>query len=120
MLAMQISLLLLLSNFFFWPSPVDWQMIQNNVVVRGTVVDESSGDPIADAAVYAISAADVERTTSDSRGNFFFLTLFPGIYSLCGSKHGYAIDCTPRNAEPERLSAGFEYGATVILSRATE
>lgn len=116
---MHISILFLLSQFFFWSIPIDWQMHQQNVVVRGAVVDETNGSPISGATVYAISAADVRKATSDANGSFIFLTLFPGTYRLCASKLGYAADCSSQGLGQEQLYAGFEYGATVVLSAAT-
>jgi hypothetical protein len=116
---MHITILLLLSRFFFWPSFVDWQVSQMNVVVRGMVVDDQTGIPISGAVVYALSNADVARTSSDANGNFYFLTLLPATYRLCASKSGYALDCYPRESEPQALHAGFEYGATVLLSQTT-
>ena len=115
---MHIVVLFLLSHFFFWPAPIDWQMYQGNVAVRGTVVDETSGQGVAGAVVYAMSDADVAQAVSDSKGHFIFLTLLPGTYRLCASEYGYAADCYPRGTQPEQLFAGFEYGATVVLSRA--
>lgn len=112
---MHVVVLLLLSHFFFWPVPVDWQMLQDNVAIRGIVVDEVSGRGIAGAVVYAVSGADVERTTSDSKGRFFFFTLLPGNYRLCASKPGEGPECRPEASRAEELFAGFEYGATVIL-----
>jgi Carboxypeptidase regulatory-like domain len=114
---MQIAILLMLSNFFFWPSALDWQMNQQNVVVRGTVVDEATGLAVPGAKVYAMSPAFDARTISDSKGDFIFLTLFPGSYYLCADKAGYGpIGCSPLYAEPPPpLFAGFEYGATVLL-----
>jgi hypothetical protein len=117
---MHITILLLLSRFFFWPSFVDWQVNQMNVVVRGTVVDDRSGMPISGAVVYALSPPDVAKTTSDANGNFYFLTLLPGTYRLCAAKSGYTLDCFPRESEPQALHAGFEYGATVLLSQSTD
>ncbi len=67
-----------------------------------------------------MSDADVQQTTADSKGHFIFLTLLPGTYRLCALKSGYAADCYPRDAHPEELYAGFEYGATVVLSHALE
>ncbi|MBV8531782.1 MAG: carboxypeptidase regulatory-like domain-containing protein [Candidatus Eremiobacteraeota bacterium] len=112
-------MLLMLSNFFFWPGPMDWQMNQQDVVIRGTVVDEATGRAVPGATVYAASPAFDARTVSDSNGEFIFLTLFPGTYRLCASKTGYALDCHPRDSQPPELFAGFEYGATVVLSHAT-
>ena len=116
---MQIAVLLMLSNFFFWPGPMDWQMNQQNVVIRGTVVDEATGSAVPGAIVYARSAALEARTVADSKGEFIFLTLFPGTYTLCASKYGYALRCSSRDPEIPELFAGFEYGATIVLSQAT-
>jgi hypothetical protein len=117
---MHIALLLLLSRFVFWPSPLDWQMSQENAAIRGVVVDETTGRGIQGATVYAISDADVREATSDSNGHFIFLTLLPGSYRLCASKYAYVNDCYPRGSHSEELSAGFEYWATVILSHAID
>jgi Carboxypeptidase regulatory-like domain len=117
---MQIAVLLMLANFFFWPSPVDWQMNQQNVALRGAVVDESTGRGVPGAIVYATSGALNASTVTDSKGNFIFLTLFPGTYWLCASKDGYSgRGCRSRDAEPPELYAGFEYGATIVLPRAS-
>jgi len=113
---MQITMLLMLSQFFFWPSPIDWQMTQENVAVRGSVVDETSGRGVAGAAVYATSGALVERTTADANGHFIFLTLLPGTYGLCASRSAGAVNCPSDASEAQELFAGFEYGATVVLS----
>jgi hypothetical protein len=115
---MHVAVLLMLSNFFFWPGPMDWQMNQQNVVIRGTVVDEGTGLVVPGATVYARSAALHARTISDSNGQFIFLTLFPGTYTLCASKYGYAGTCRPRDPDVPELFAGFEYGATIVLSPA--
>lgn len=115
---MQIAVLLMLSNFFFWPGPMDWQMNQQNVVIRGTVVDGGTGRAVAGATVYAHSAASDAQAVSDAKGEFIFLTLFPGTYTLCASKNGDVAGCA-RDADTPELFAGFEYGATVLLSQAT-
>lgn len=114
---MHITLLLLLSQFFFWSTPIDWQTNQSVVALWGTVVDEGSGSAVPGAAVYAVSGADVERTVSDANGHFIFLTLLPGTYHLCASKPGGAAECAPRGSNAQELFAGFEYGATVVLSQ---
>ena len=116
---MQIAVLLMVSNFFFWPGPMDWQMNQQNVVIRGTVVDDGTGRAVPGATVYARSAALDERTVSDANGQFIFLTLFPGTYTLCASKNGYGLECRPRDPDVPELFAGFEYGATIVLSPVT-
>jgi protocatechuate 3,4-dioxygenase beta subunit len=111
---MQIALLFALSQFFFWPSPIDWQMNQQDVALRGAVVDENGG-AVANAVVYAMSDAYQARAVSDAKGDFIFLTLFPGVYHLCASKSGAQDDCYARSLEPEHLYAGFEYGATIVM-----
>ena len=119
-LVMHILVLFALSRFVFWPSPLDWQMPQENVAIRGVVIDETSGRGIAGAIVYAVSDADIRETTSDSNGHFIFLTLLPGGYRLCASKYAYVNSCYPLGSQPEELFAGFEYGATIILSHAID
>lgn len=115
---MQIAALLMLSNFFFWPGPMDWQMNQQNVVIRGAVVDEATGTAVPGANVYAMSAAFDAHTVSDSKGQFIFLTLFPGTYYLCATKGNAAAGCRSRDGDVPELFAGFEYGATIVLSNA--
>ncbi len=114
---MHIVLLLLLSRFFFWSAPIDWQTNQSDVKLWGTVVDGGSGRAVGGAVVYAVSGSDVRRAVSDGNGHFIFLTLLPGTYRLCASERGDAADCRPRESEPQELFAGFEYGATVVLSQ---
>lgn len=114
---MHIMLLLLLSQFFFWSAPIDWQMDQTNVSLWGTVIDEGSGRAVDGAVVYAISGSDVRKTVADGNGHFIFLTLLPGTYRLCASKAGYPGECRPRGTDAEELYAGYEYGATVVLSQ---
>jgi hypothetical protein len=112
---MWIATLLALSQFFFWSIPIDWQMHQQNVVVRGTVVNAQTGTPVAGAVVRAMSAANLAETKSDSNGNFIFLTLLPGIYRLCASGYDRTADCRDRDSQAEQLFAGFEYGATIVI-----
>ena len=110
--------LLMLSQFFLSPIPIDWQMNQQNVVVRGTVVDDATGSPVSGATVFAASPAFDARTTSDSKGNFIFLTLVPGVYYLAASRNGANMGVYGSGTlEPPPLFAGFEYGATIVLSR---
>ena len=114
---MLVAVLLALSNFFFWTMPVDWQRDQQSAVVSGTVVDEATGAPVAGAVVRASSGAHVALTTSNSRGNFIFLTLFPGVYTLCASSSPIS-ECRPGDSNPQELLGGFEYGATLVVSGA--
>jgi|SRR5579871_1098460 len=112
---MQVALLLMLSHFFFWPAALDWHMNQQNVVVRGSVVDDA-GRPVAGATVYAASPAFAATTVSDAKGQFIFLTLFPGTYSLAASRNDADVDVYgSSDYEPPALFAGYEYGATIVL-----
>lgn len=118
---MQVGILIALSHCFFWPSPIDLQMNQQNVVIRGTVVDEATGRTVPGVPVYAWSLAYDAQAVSDSRGNFIFLTLFPGTYYLHATKSDgddeiYGIDSSRDYVPPPELFAGFEYGATIFYS----
>lgn len=112
---MQVALVFALSHFVIWPSPIDWQMNQQDVVIRGTVVDETTGRGVPGATVWATSGAYDALTVSDSKGNFIFLTLFPGTYYLGASQENDDDDIYGlRNyMPPPELFAGFEYGATI-------
>jgi hypothetical protein len=113
---MYAAMLLAVSQFFFWPSPIDWQMNQQNVAIRGTVVEYSTGRAVPGARVSASSAAFDASTVSDSKGEFVFLTLFPGTYYLAASKEGYGSEVYGSIGDvPPELFAGFEYGATIVL-----
>lgn len=114
---MHIALLFMLSQFFFWSTPIDWQTNQADVKLWGTVVDDATGRAVDGAVVYAVSGSDIRRTISDGNGHFIFLTLLPGTYRLCASKTGSPANCAARESEPQELFAGFEYGATILFSQ---
>jgi protocatechuate 3,4-dioxygenase beta subunit len=109
-----VILQVLLAAFTFAAFPMDQSPLQTSVMVRGTVVDARSGHRLAGAVVYASSGAFVQRAESNDRGNFYFLTLWPGTYTLSASKTGWR-DCPLRFDGPTELNAGFEYLATVGL-----
>ena len=111
-------LVLLFSHFLFAPIPLNYSVSQSDAIVRGSVVDEKTGHGIAGATVYAMSDTVVRFVKSDANGNFLFLTLLPGKYRLCAAKSGYVIDCT--RGEANELTAGFEYGAKVILQNESD
>ncbi len=73
--------------------------------VNGTVVDRSSGRPVAAAVTLEGKAASSERTTTtDSGGRFSFAGLSPGLYELSVSADKFypervAFSLTPRAAE---------------------
>ena len=116
-------IVLLLASFFIAPIPLDQSPYQDFVMVRGSVVDSARHRAIAGATVYADSDADVQVTTSDDKGFFYFLTLLPGNYRFFASKVGYfnactcyAIGCTLSRQDPQELDAGFDYLASVYLT----
>jgi Carboxypeptidase regulatory-like domain len=105
----------LLAAFAFASIPMDQSPLQSSVMVRGTVVDASSGRGLPGAVVYATSGAYVEKAVTNGRGNFYFLTLWPGTYRLAATKSGWG-ECQARSGDgPTELNAGFEYLATVML-----
>jgi len=109
---------LLAANFFFAPIPLDQNPVQQNVMVRGAVVDASTGQSVAGAVVYAMSDADVETTVADSRGYFYFLKLIPGDYRISADAAGYRDECLRSGQDAQELNAGFEYSAIVALNSA--
>lgn len=114
---MHIALLFMVSQFFFAPIPVDWQTNQQDVMIRGTVVDGATGRAVPGVSVFATSAAFDARTVSDAKGEFVFLALYPGTYRLGavkGDGNVYGSPGSPFN-EPPELFAGYEYGATIVL-----
>lgn len=73
--------------------------------IVGTVVDATTGTPIAGAKVSAISPAEVETTTSDARGRFVFVSLAPGDYTVV--------------AEHARWTEDAVHDVTVLADRTT-
>ena len=57
--------------------------------LRGTVVDQQSGAPLASASVVAISPSGKFRATTDTHGFFVLLQLPTDTYDLSVSKPGY-------------------------------
>lgn len=110
-----VILQVLLAAFTFASFPMDQSPLQTSVVVRGTVIDAHSGHGLAGALVYASSGAFVQRAETNNQGNFYFLTLWPGAYTLSASKSGWG-ECAPLFDGATELNAGFEYLATVMLN----
>jgi len=112
-----IILQVLLAAFAFASIPIDQSPLQTNVMVRGTVVDARSGHGLAGAVVEASSGAYVQRAVTNNQGNFYFLTLWPGTYTVSAWKTGWGnYACGPRGDGPTELNAGFEYLVTVEMN----
>jgi len=109
---------LLVMNFFIAPIPMDTTTNQGNAIVRGTVLDYTWNRTVAGAVVTATSPTTVAQTISDAHGNFFFLTLLPGNYTLSAWKLGLGPQCRGRHDDPAELDAGFEYSALIPMARA--
>ena len=98
--------------------PVGQSAFQGNVVVQGMVLDNWHHRPIPHAVVYAVADTFLQRTTTNSAGHFYFLSLLPGNYRFVGQARGYATECACCRHDPVELDAGFEYDATVWLTNA--
>jgi hypothetical protein len=101
------------------PFPETFSAFQNDVVVRGTVMNWYSREPLSSAVVYAYSASGVAQTTTDRYGHFFFLTLLPGFYGFDAVKSGFHYGCPGEWLErATELSAGLQYNVTILLGPA--
>jgi len=65
-----------------------WALAGTTGSIRGSVMD-GSGAPVAGAKVTAASPSQTISTTTDSRGNFGFLSLAPDSYTVSVEKDGY-------------------------------
>jgi outer membrane receptor protein involved in Fe transport len=81
------------------------------VAVNGSVLDRSSGLPLAGASVIAVGTK--YRTTADANGSFAF-TLPPGIYTFQATSTGYETQQTDSVA----IVAGNSTAVTLSLQRA--
>lgn len=102
------------------PFPETFSAFQNDVAVRGTVMNWYSREPLSGAVVYAYSATSgAAQTTTDRYGHFFFLTLLPGFYGFDAVKSGFHYGCPGEWLErPAELFAGFQYNVTILLGPA--
>ncbi|HEV3154908.1 MAG TPA: TonB-dependent receptor [Candidatus Baltobacteraceae bacterium] len=57
--------------------------------IIGTVVDSTSGAPVAGAHVTVTSASQTESATTDAAGRFAFVSLGPDTYTISAAKTGY-------------------------------
>jgi hypothetical protein len=61
----------------------------NTGSLAGTVLDDKTREPVADAVVSASSPSQVAHTTTDANGRFTFLSLAPDTYVVGVTKQGY-------------------------------
>lgn len=87
---------------------------QNDVAVRGVVLDLSSHRGIPSATVYAVSGTQLRKATTDAHGRFFFFMMLPGEYTIYATQLRYT-DCDQRPLR--RLYAGLEYYVAIELFR---
>jgi len=60
-------------------------------VVRGRIVDASSGLPIPGARIILISKITNYTCVSNNKGEFLFKKIIPGVYTIVIKKKGYAL-----------------------------
>ena len=58
-------------------------------VLRGQVLDRITHRPIGGATVAAVSAQTVAKTTTDANGNYVFIDLCPGVYTVSVQALGF-------------------------------
>lgn len=58
-------------------------------VLRGQVVDRATLRPIAGAVVTAESPQALAKTTTDGNGNYVFISLAPGLYTVSVEARGF-------------------------------
>ena len=64
-------------------------------VIRGSIVDEATQEPIAGASVAAYRVGEpkwIRKAETDSLGNYELNKLFPGIYVLVAKAKGYLVE----------------------------
>jgi hypothetical protein len=71
-----------------------WALAGTTGSINGTVVDDT-GAPISGATIAAVSPSQAASTTTDSKGNFLFLSLAPDSYTVSVTKDGYQPVSTP-------------------------
>ncbi len=117
-----MSVAALLAVFIVAPFPETYSAFQNDVAVRGTVVNWYNHQPLSEALVRAYSpAGGLIETRTDRYGHFFLLTLLPGIYAFDAVKPGYHDICTPFGTHLQRsaeLHAGLQYNVRLMLGPA--
>ena len=66
-----------------------WALAGTTGGLSGTVVDTTSGAPVANATVTAQAPSQTTSTATDANGHFVFLSLAPDTYTVSSIKTGY-------------------------------
>ena len=66
-----------------------WALAGTTGGLSGSVVDSTSGAPVANATVTASAPSQNTTTTTDANGHFVFLSLAPDTYTVSSTKTGY-------------------------------
>jgi hypothetical protein len=95
------------------PLPAAAQANPLEGTIRGRVVDNLTGAPIAGAEVQVLDAKERIRraSVSDADGNFVLHRVAPGAFWLRGRHAGYAVTKTP----PWRIDAGDVLSVTIYM-----
>lgn len=102
-----VSLLLLVASLLWSATPV--LAAQS---IRGTLLDESTERPIADATVSLITEPDarpVATAKTGSDGSFAITAPSPGVYRLFAELPGYRASITPAMELPAGLTVNFTW-----------
>lgn len=67
-----------------------WALAGTTGGISGTLTDSSTGKPVANAQISAVSPSQSANTTTDAGGHFNFLALAPDTYTVSATKEGYA------------------------------
>ncbi|HET9393727.1 MAG TPA: TonB-dependent receptor [Candidatus Rubrimentiphilum sp.] len=66
-----------------------WALAGTTGSITGQVMDATTGKPVADATVTAVSPSQSATATTDAGGNYRFFTLAPDTYTVSATKTGY-------------------------------
>lgn len=67
-----------------------WALAGTTGGISGTLTDSTTGKPVADAKITAVSPSQSASTTTDAGGHFTFISLAPDTYTVSAEKDGYA------------------------------
>jgi hypothetical protein len=67
-----------------------WALAGTTGGITGTLTDSTTGKPVANAKISAVSPSQSAETTTDAGGHFGFIALAPDTYTVSAEKDGYA------------------------------
>ena len=67
-----------------------WALAGTTGGITGVLTDSTTGKPVADAQISAVSPSQSANSTTDAGGHFTFLALAPDTYTVSATKDGYA------------------------------